>query len=144
VTDHRDDAVGATPDAIDPLTDALRALPRERAGEDFTARVLRAAPGAAAPAPWPRSLAALAALLVLVAGLGAWSWERERRREELRGRVEALWQEQRELERALADLRRAAEPRLLYLGGNDRVDLVLDLDRLESPGPRPASLTVNP
>jgi len=139
VTDHRDD--------VDPILDALRALPRERAGEEFTAAVLRSAPGAAtAPPVGSRPLAALAALLLLVAGVVSWSWERERRREELRGRVDALWQEQRELERAFADLRRTAaeEPRLLYLGSNDRVDFVLDLDRLENPGPRPASLTVNP
>jgi hypothetical protein len=132
----------------DPVLDALRELPRERAAEGFTAAVLSAAPGAATEhAGWPRPLVALAALGLVLSGLGAWSWERAQRREELRGRVQALRQEQRELEQALRELRQvsAEEPRLLYLGGNERVDYVLDLDRfdrLDTPGPRPASVTV--
>jgi hypothetical protein len=131
----------------DPILEALRELPRERAGPGFTAAVLRAVPGRAPAAPaWSRPLAALAALAVVLSGLAAWSWERERRREELRGQVHALRQEQRELEQALAELRRvgAEEPRLLYLGSNERVDFVVDLDRLEGAGARPASLTVKP
>lgn len=131
----------------DPVLDALRALPRERAGPGFTAALLRSAQGApeTAATPWSRPLVALALLGLLVSGLAAWSWERERRREELRGQVHALIREQRELEQAFAELRRASarQPRLLYLGGNERADFVLDLDRLDSPGPRPASLTVN-
>lgn len=135
----------------DPVLDVLRELPRERAAEGFTAAVVAAAPGAAdsnmAEAGWPRPLVALAALLLLVSGLGAWGWERAQRREELRGRVQALRQEQRELEQALRELRRvsAEEPRLLYLGSNERVDYVLDLDRfdrLDLAGPRPANVTV--
>lgn len=123
----------------DPILAALGRLPRATAPPDFTARVLAraAAPEAAAePAdweiglPWSRGWTVFAASLAVVSVLSAWQWERQERRREWLGQVEALRQESETLGAELSDLRAAEQAPIVYLGGDDSVDLVLDLEQL--------------
>ena len=131
----------------DPLLAGLRALPREAAGEGFTARVLERldrAPVAARLDPnglpaW--RLAAAAALAALALGALVLSLApalppaAERARP---ARLDALEAEHASLAAELAEIRRLAEEPvpLLYLGGDDEVDLVLDLGRMARERPR--------
>jgi len=129
----------------DPLGEALRALPRHRPGAGFTGRVLdrlgEAAPaGTSRNAPGALRLAA-AALLVGVALLGALAAGRilpeagpapapaEARRAALEAERARLAAELAELRRLTTELREDSSP-VLYLGGDEEVDLVLDLGRL--------------
>lgn len=129
----------------DPVRCALRSLPREAAGEGFTEAVLdrldrgpaeRAGLLVRLPA-W--RLAAAAALAVLVLAPLAWNLApapdatpgdapgpaRE-------ARLDALEAERARLVAELEALRRLAEEPVpvLYLGGDDEVELVLDLGTL--------------
>jgi hypothetical protein len=123
----------------DRLRDALRGLPAPGPGPAFTARVM--ARLAAAPARAPRRVpawAAAAAAVVLAAGLllGGRAVVREQRNAALRSETE-------ELARELEALRQAAErpAPVLYLGGTEEVDLVLDLSTLPLAAAVPAGLT---
>ncbi len=140
----------------EPLRQALRSLPRERAGADFTPRLLArlaaecraASPPSALRGPRWRTAAAVVALAGLLAAGGvtlsriasrpeaagdraapaAPAPERAARRAR-RERIEA---ERARLATELAELKRmagAGEP-VIYLGGDDRVDLVVDVGRL--------------
>lgn len=128
----------------DPILRALSELPRERAGEAFTSRVVARA-GEAVEEPsrgWPRAAAAVAAALVLVSGVTAWQLERSRRLENIRGEVSELQSTHRMLEQELRELRAAEKPPVVYLGGDDNVDLYIDLAELERlQNARPASAT---
>lgn len=120
----------------DPLLDALRRLPRATAAPDFTARVLARAAAAQEPAeaemglPWSRGWMVFAASLLVVSVMSAWQWERQERRREWLGQVEALRHESETLGAELSDLRAAEQAPIVYLGGDDSVDLVLDLEQL--------------
>lgn len=120
----------------DPLLDALGRLPRATAAPDFTARVLARAVAAQEPAdaemglPWSRGWTVFAASLLVVSVVSAWQWERQERRREWLGQVEALRQESETLGAELSDLRAAEQAPIVYLGGDDSVDLVLDLEQL--------------
>jgi len=121
------------------LRAALRALPGAPARPGFAARVLARIDAAATVRPLPvrphhRSLrpawaSALAAALLLVVGVGGVAVSRhvarEQRRADLRRESEAL---RRELSALRAEASR--EEPALYLGGSERVDVVLDLDAL--------------
>ena len=122
------------------LRHALRALPADAPGPAFTARVLSRL--AAAPALAPRRrvpgwAAAAAAVVLLVAVL--WGGRALLRVQ----RTAALRSETEELARELEALRQAAErpAPVLYLGGNEEVDLVLDLSTLPLAAAVPAPLT---
>ncbi len=143
----------------DPLREALRSLPRERAGAEFTPRLLErlAAEGGAAtrplavPRPAWRAFAAAAALAALLAAGGA-TLARFAQRPEAgsatagqparRARLQRIEVERARLSAELQELKRMAdtdEP-VIYLGGDDRVDLVLDVGRLarrRESGPAP-------
>lgn len=136
----------------DPLREALRSLPRARPADDFTDRVLERAGTARRrpPVPVPVRWAAAATLAaVVLASVLAWpgvagdpTGERERR-----ARIEALEAERLRLAAELAEIRRLAaslrEPTpVLYLGGDEDVDLVIDLDRLARE--RPAGIGATP
>lgn len=139
----------------DTLRQALRALPRARPSGGFTERVLERADvrrrsflpsGGALRRPTAAVLGAATVAAALVAGALALAppgprteppAERERR-----ARVETLEAERRLLASELDEIRRLAsslrEPApVLYLGGDEEIDLVVDLDRLvreRSPG----------
>lgn len=162
----------------DPLRDALRRLPAEKASTDFTARVLarldmprpqaapwRLAPVAAIllmamvalPAGWyflnstghdlerangstpatplPRRTTGLNPTIPATAGTfpdAATSPAHLDERARVLQELAALQEEQRYLDEQWRDYRRlarAAEP-VLYLGGNDKVDIVFDLRRV--------------
>ena len=124
----------------DRLRDALRELPAVDPGPAFTARVL--ARVAAAPAPaarrrlpvWAAALAAVVLLLGVV--WGGRVALREQRTADLRSETE-------DLARELEALRQAAQrpAPVLYLGGNEEVDVVLDLSTLPLAAAVPAPLT---
>lgn len=117
----------------------LRALPREGAGEGFTERVLeRLDEPARGPAALPGSrspwrLAAAAALAALLLGALVWRLGPAPETEPARpGRRDALAAEHASLAAELDEIRRLAEAPVpvLYLGGDDEVELVLDLAEL--------------
>jgi hypothetical protein len=73
---------------------------------------------------------ALVASLVLVVGMwfGAGRWQDAREREETRQRVQALRTEIEQLHQDISLLRDLAP--VLYLGGDENVDLVIDMRHL--------------
>lgn len=131
----------------DPVRDALRALPRERASADFTARVVECieAPKVVSPRRpgWPRLATAAAAALILSLTAGMLVHDRLQARRELDQRL-ALEFRHEELRRELAALRRqVADPPTLYLGATSQYDIVLDLGPwLEQGTVRPASYSL--
>jgi cell division protein FtsB len=124
------------------LGDLLRELPREQARPGFTARVLHRldAPERRRSIPIPRlALAtALMAVLIVMAGILI-----DARRDALaNARAEQALAEIRaehaRLEREVQEL--SEKPSVVYLGGNEDVDLVLDLGKVRgSEGATPAA-----
>jgi hypothetical protein len=123
----------------------LRELPREQAGDHFTARVLAGLDAERQPrrARWVLATAAGLALLVSVALVGRQGWnggpagaEARQALEEIRDEHERL---AHELERLQSLRQQPAQPEVIYLGGNEDMDLVVDLGRLAENGTLPAS-----
>jgi hypothetical protein len=115
----------------------LRELPRERAREGFAARVL-ARLDAPEPKPWRHSLRyrlvfATAALAAVVASAGLFQVHAGRqealRAAEARRMVRELRSEHDSLKQELQSL---SQPPVVYLGGDEEVDLVVDLSRVRS------------
>jgi hypothetical protein len=144
----------------DPLKRLLETMPRERAREGFSARVLAALDRRADPPrrsrwslrasgrrgsdpslrarPWLVPAAAAAAGLVLVLAIaGTIHLAREReRRAELAAQLRELRRDHQQLTEDLSDLRQKLQTKQVYLGGDHRADYVLDLRRLvDGPGP---------
>jgi hypothetical protein len=121
----------------DKLSELLQGMPAERAHAAFAARVVAGLD--ARPSRTGRRLA----LGLLVAGalaataVGALVWlggeADARRRSALREEVASLRSEARALEQALG-LPEADQAPLVYLGGDERSDYVLDLGQVEAPG----------
>jgi hypothetical protein len=120
----------------DKLTQSLGSLPRESARPGFTAGVLRRLEGPRRPPvrrlvrqPW---LVATAALLLLAVAFGAREAWHLRQRQVALAQLEQLESERQALEAELRSLRRrVAEARPeVYLGGDNRLDLILDLEQL--------------
>jgi hypothetical protein len=125
----------------DQLDKMLRELPREQVTNDFTRRVLSGATevGVAGSSTAGRrrtvrlpawGIAAAAAALLLVPA-GIWIFDASQRAA-LTKEITALRTEHGRLTGELRALRQqmgAAQP-VIYLGGDDRVDYVLDLKRL--------------
>jgi hypothetical protein len=118
------------------LTELLATLPRERASEDFTARVLQrieATPPQVSGQRWPMwtPLLAAAALLFIALGFGGRElWHRHQVQESV-ARYKSLSAEHAALEMELRRLRRLAvvtRP-VIYLGGDETVEYVVDLSR---------------
>jgi hypothetical protein len=115
----------------------LRALPREKAPEDFTRRVLDNLPRTARrrfPAWGYRLAAATAVVLLLVVpmSLKHWSVSVNTGNEAMLAEIEAVRTEKERIEQELRRLREQAEEEspVVYLGGNEDVGLVLDVGAL--------------
>lgn len=143
------------PDPLElDILHALRTLPREPAAEGFTARVLQRLDEPRRPAPRFRlrpaaagaALAALAAAVALVVGLRGTGTAPAPPAPQVavrdaRAALEELRREQRRLERELTALSQltASDGPVIYIGGDETLDLVLDLGS-EAPGTvQPAS-----
>lgn len=123
------------------LGNLLRELPREQARPGFTARVLHRldAPERRRSIPTPRLALATALAVVLMITAGALINARRdalatARAEQALAEIRA---EHARLEREVQDL---SQPHVVYLGGNEDVDLVLDLGKVRgSEGATPAA-----
>lgn len=127
----------------DRLERALRSLPRVAAGEEFTPRlVARFGRRPPRPASWTRPLWVAAALVAVLALSGVFGLRRQRLAErDYADRVERLRQETLRLSQDFSALRAMAAdaPPVLYLAGDDRVELVLDLGQRPAAGAAPAA-----
>ncbi len=129
----------------DRISRALQSLPRTEARPGFTDAVRRRLAerrvhGHRHPAHWPVRLAVAAACLLLLV-LGTREWWHHHRRQQTTARLAALENEHRALVSELESLRRQmnrARP-VVYLGGNNELDLVLDLAELQRAGFRPSA-----
>jgi cytochrome c-type biogenesis protein CcmH/NrfG len=132
----------------------LRELPRETARPGFTQRVLarldEPARSAAPAMGWRFRLAmATALLMVCLAGRAGVVRYEESREAARAAEAQRLLQEIRaEHDRLEQDLRALAEPPVIYVGGDERLDLVIDLviglDKVPAEdGPTPATYRVD-
>jgi hypothetical protein len=109
----------------------LRELPRERAREGFTARVLTSVEARPVPAIWsrPRLVFATAALLAVMVSAGVLQYRVDQRHADARRILHELRSEHDSLKQELESL---SAPPVVYIGGNEQVDLVVDLSRMQS------------
>ena len=126
------------------LGDLLRGLPREQARPDFTARVLARLDEAPARASGPRVRLVLAAAAITVAAVSAGVLvDRQTAAPNTISATRAqqtLRDLRAEHERLQRELREISEPPVIYVGGNEDVDLVLDLGAVrEAEGATPAA-----
>jgi len=128
------------------LGDLLRELPREQARPGFTARVLHHLD---APERTPRrsfrlALAgAMAVALAVSAGVLMDQQAGPREAIETARARQALQELRAEHGRLQRELRELSQPPVVYIGGNEDVDLVLDLGQVrESEGAKPAAYRV--
>ena len=123
------------------MIELLRELPRERARSGFTARVLARLDEPQAPVRrWPARLApvALAASLALAVLAGAVIRDQHREAQAAET-LRALRAEHSRIERELQEL--SSAPPVYYLGGDEDVDLVMDLRKLQpDSGVKPAAV----
>lgn len=111
------------------LRSLLRSLPRERASEGFTGEVLGRLDVAKRPIYRQPRYALAAGLVLVVAGwFGASHWQDVRKAEQTRQRIQALRAELEQLQNGVTLLRDLAP--VLYLGGDEDVDLVIDMRHL--------------
>lgn len=111
------------------LGQLFRELPRERARAGFTARVMARLDAAPEPRVWrqPRLVFAAAALAATVASAGFLQLRSDRQAELRAAEARQLLQELRsEHESLKQELQELSEPPVVYLGGDDKVDLVVD------------------
>ena len=110
------------------LNRILSELPREQAREGFTARVLAALEER--PTMWgrPRLVFAAAALVAVMASAGVLQYRADQRHEEARRVLRELRSEHDSLKHELESL---SAPPVVYVGGNEQVDLVVDLSRVQ-------------
>jgi cytochrome c-type biogenesis protein CcmH/NrfG len=120
------------------LRELLRELPRERASEGFTARVvarLSLSERRPEPRPFPRPRFAMAtAALVVALGSAGLLRQQGLEREALR-QAEArrtLREIRSEHERLTRQLHEMSGTGVVYVGGNEDVDLVVDLSRVQT------------
>lgn len=110
----------------------LRELPRESAREGFTAQVM-ANLDVAEPKVWrqPRLVFAAAALAAVVASAGMLQIHSGRQEEIRAAEARRILRELRSEHDSLKqEIRSLSEP-VVYLGGNEEMDLVVDLSRVQ-------------
>lgn len=109
----------------------LRTLPREKASDDLAPKVLARLGERDRPSLKSRKLAFgfVLASAVLVAVLAVFLWLNERaRKAEIRQEIDALRSEHQFLQARLLEMKQnRPESPVVYLGGDARVDYVLDL-----------------
>jgi len=132
----------------DQLERLLRELPREQARHGFTARVLARLDWTPAPRVSWRPRLATAAAVVLLAGsaFGLVRYERiEAQRAARQARAEQVLRELRaEHGQIKRELEALPDPPVVYLGGNEDMDLVVDLRRVhKADGVQPATYSHN-
>ena len=115
------------------LNQILGELPREQAREGFTARVLahlesRERPSRSAMWWRPRLVFAAAALVAVMASAGVLQYRAGQRHEEARRLLRELRSEHNSLKHEFESL---SAPPVVYIGGNEEVDLVVDLSRVQ-------------
>jgi len=113
------------------LGDLLRELPREHARPGFTARVLNRleAPSRRPAVPRLAMAGALAAVLAVGGSLLVDARREAIETAEARQALQQIRAEHQRLAQEVQDL--SAQPPVVYLGGNEKVDLVLDLGRVD-------------
>jgi hypothetical protein len=126
----------------DRLGDLLRELPREQARPGFTARTLArldARENNIHVSPWSRlapatALATVVALALSAGALMSWRHESQTLLEAERTRMalQEIRAEHGRLARELRDISEPPSPTVVYLGGDEDVDLVLDLGKVRS------------
>ena len=112
------------------LNEMLRELPRERAREGFTTRVLARLDDRPEPVVWrhPRLVFATAVLVAVMASAGVLQYRADQRQEEARRMLRELRSEHESLKQEFESL---SAPPVVYVGGNEQVDLVVDLSRVQ-------------
>lgn len=127
------------------LGDLLRELPREQARPGFTARVLERLDSpkriARPQRPFQFALAGAAAMAAIVTAIGTGVLMDHRaesiKAAEARQMLQEIRAEHGRLEQEIQEL---SEPPVVYIGGNEDVDLVLDLGKVSgSEGATPAA-----
>lgn len=127
------------PDSDDRLEEALASLPRARASEQFTAEVLSTIEDRPTGHRRPSTTfgrTVLATCAALIAGIIGMAYQRQQAAEDrYREQVLELRHEYRRLLEEVAAVRNEATepPTRLYLGGDERLDLILDLSQPEPP-----------
>jgi len=111
------------------LDDLVRALPPVHASPGFQARVMRRAAEGRGPRRQRWVLAVAGGLVAVTAFVvpAVKMRQHERQRAELRAEVLAL-------SAAAAELQAGVDPALVYVGGDDRVDIVVDPRKLAQAG----------
>lgn len=115
---------------LDRGLEILSELPREQAREGFTARVLARLDREDRPAVWmrPRLVFATAVLVTVMASAGVLQYRAGQRQEEARRLLRELRSEHESLKQEFESL---SAPPVVYVGGNEQVDLVVDLSRVQ-------------
>ena len=122
------------PADLDPrIREVLIGLPREQAAADFTARVLERTGIAKIRRQRLRSLAA-AAVFCAFGAFGTHQWNESQARHAAAERVAQMELEYQMLQQELLELQRVAQAQkpVVYLGGHDDVEYVIDLSRLSA------------
>jgi hypothetical protein len=137
----------SNPNTPDPLDELLQGLPRVQASEGFTGRVLAGLERRPRRATRSGAVgwAAAAALLLVALIVGGLRVEQQQTAERA-SRAAELRSEHESLRRDLARLKSQAEQErpVVYLGGTDQIDLVLDLTSVERPVPLVPVLPMDP
>lgn len=120
------------------LGQLLRELPREQARQGFTARVLaglEAPPSSRTLRRWqPRLAAAVAVAVALLSGL-VYNSRLEAERAARMARAQQILHELRaEHGRIKRELEALPDTPVLYLGGDDKTDLVIDMGHVRNAG----------
>jgi hypothetical protein len=116
------------------LDKLLSELPREQTCQKFTEQVLFRLEDQKRHGQYPRrivlGLAVTLAILALFTAVFVWSWQ-ESKKDEIREQIVALRAETQELRAALSDIqmRNSQVQPVLYLGGNEKIDYVLDMQK---------------